>query len=753
MNYRNKQKLSHCKRSATFLRSSAVFVLLMLCVVGCFDNNPYPSEDIEQKTFFYNFTQEPDTLDPAKAYSSDLLLFIEQIYEPTLQFHYLKRPSELEALTAETVPEAIRYDKDGNKLDLDAPHENIDKVVYRIKLKKGILYQDHPAFSVDKQGKHIWHLGSHESFAINGKHPDELFSLPRSKDAVKHTRELNAADYIYQFKRMADPKNECPIVDLLSTHVKGFKDLAKKIESDHDKLKLSKANKILISNEQDDSPTLTKKETYFIDYSDNAYDIPGLKLIDDYTFEVVLNKPYPQFRYWMAMAFFSPVPWEVDRFYLQNASQEKNLSIKRFPVGTGPYKIVENTGNFRIVLERNKNFRKAYYPTVGEESAKASDKKKGLLDAAGKQVPFIDRAVFTLEKENMPRWNKFRQGYYDLLEPHQLGSDQFDSAVNITADGAEASPDMAARDIRLLQGKRPYVRYFAFNMKDKVVGGYTEQQIKLRQAISIAFNVQDQIDIHASGNGVVQHGPLPEGIFGYRPDEAGMNKVLNKWDPKKRQAVKLEIAKAKKLMVEAGYANGIDPKTGKRLEIKYNIPDTAGSKTLANFVKKQFSLIDIGIEIIQYTQNKWKEELKTGNYQLIWYGWFADYPDPENFLFLLYGPNSSIDNGGANYANYNSPEYNKMFKQIETMPNSPKRLEIIDKMQALVQKDCPWIFGYNPITFTMHQGWLKNYKPKFIGGGYMKYWDIDPKMRKIHLKKNNKPVTWPVWITLGSPCI
>ena len=76
----------------------------------------------------------------------------------------------------------------------------------------------------------------------------------------------------------------------------------------------------------------------------------GVKKIDRYTFSIVLNKQYPQFIYWLAMPFFSPMPWEADLFYGQKSLQKKNITLNWFPVGTGPFRLIENNPNLRMVF-------------------------------------------------------------------------------------------------------------------------------------------------------------------------------------------------------------------------------------------------------------------------------------------------------------------------------------------------------------------------------------------------------------------
>jgi hypothetical protein len=80
------------------------------------------------------------------------------------------------------------------------------------------------------------------------------------------------------------------------------------------------------------------------------------------------------------------------------------------------------------VLERNPNYRGETYPCEGE----AGDREAGLLADCGKTLPFIDKVVFTREKEQIPYWNKFLQGYYDASG---ISSDSFDQAVQVASGG------------------------------------------------------------------------------------------------------------------------------------------------------------------------------------------------------------------------------------------------------------------------------------------------------------------------------
>jgi len=143
--------------------------------------------------------------------------------------------------------------------------------------------------------------------------------------------------------------------------------------------------------------------------------------------------------------------------------------------------------------------------------------------------------------------------------------------------------------------------------------------------------------------------------------------------------------------------------------------------------------------------------MESGHAQIFFWGWFADYPDPENFLFLLYGPNSRVGSGGSgvNSSNYNNPEYNKLFNQMKVMPDSPQRLEIIRQMVAIYHRDVPWASGFHPSSFVLGNAWTKNYKAHGMSQVTLKYHNIDIGLRAQKRREWNRPVFWPLWLCAG----
>ncbi len=670
-------------------------------------NSPYPPAQDKRNIHYASFSERPKHLDPAVSYSSNEYQIIGQIYEPPLQYHFLKRPYELVPLTAQKVPEAEYYDATGQRLGPDAAVEQIARVHYRIEIQPGIQYQPHPAFVKDARDTYLYH---HLGKAMLGQ-LNQLADFEKTA-----SRELVAEDYVYQIKRMAHPGVHSPLAGLMTQYIAGLRELAEQLRQ------------------------LEANDENWIDL--RSYTLPGARVLDRYSYELVLKKKYPQFIYWLSMSFFAPMPWEADRFYSQPGLAKRNISLDWYPVGTGPYMLIENNPNRRMVLQRNPNFRAERYPSEGatEDAALRVD--------AGKKMPFIDTAIYSLEKEAIPEWNKFLQGYYDTSG---IISDSFDQAIQFDLNNnPELTEQMRSRQLKLLTAVTLSTYYLGFNMEDEVIGGYDTRSRLLRRAISIAVDYEEYIQIFANGRGISAQGPLPPGIFGHRPvtDASGVNPYVYRWE--QGRAVRRSIAEARALLDEAGYTGGRNQDTGNPLILYL---DTAasdpGSKAVFDWFRKQFAKLDINLVIRSTDYNRFQEKMRNGTGQLFMWGWNADYPDPENFLFLLYGPNAKVLRQGENASNYQNPEYDELFVQMSSMENGPQRQAVIDAMLDMVRRDAPWLWGMHPVAYSLHHVWYSNARPNLMANNTLKYKRIDPVERSRLRREWNRAHWEPVALVLA----
>jgi ABC-type transport system substrate-binding protein len=662
-------------------------------------NNPYTDIDDARSVLYSAFSEQPKHLDPVVAYSEDEYRFIAQIYEPPFQYHYLKRPYQLVPLTTTQLPRIDYLDAQGHKLSSTVDDKQIAFTDYTIDLQHGIYYQPHPALAKDNNGNYLYHhLSTTELSKIN-----TLTDFPHTG-----TRELTAEDYVYQIKRLAHPKNQSPIAEIMKQYIVGFAEFSKQVAN---------------------SPKSA------ID----KFTLSGVTSENRYQYHIQIKGKYPQFKFWLAMYFFAPMPWEALAFYEQKGLKDKNITLDWFPLGTGAYLLDENNPNKRMVLRKNPNFHYETYPTEGE----AGDEKLGLLKDAGKKLPFIDKEIYILEKETIPYWNKFLQGYYDASG---IASDSFDQAVQISGTGdAVVTPSMQKKGIKLETSVATSIYYFGFNMLDATVGGYSEQARKLRLAISIAIDYEEYISIFMNGRAIAAQGVLPPGIYGFAEGITGINTyIYNNLGQRKA------IEGARQLLTEAGYANGINPKTGEALTLSFDTTAiSVDDRPRMNWYRKQLEKLGINLAIRPTDYNRFQEKIRTGNAQLFVWGWNADYPDPENFFFLLYGGNSKVKYGGENAVNYQNPEFDRLFEQMRSMDDSPERYQLIQQMQEIVRHDAPWVFGLHPKNFVLSHSWYQNIKPNLMANNQLKYLRIDPQQRLHKRSAWNHAIFWPLWIMLG----
>lgn len=667
-------------------------------------NNPHKTES-RQATQYSAITGSPKTLDPARAYSADEIEIISQIYEPILQYHYLKEPYRLEPLTAVAFPVVTYVDENGQSVDENTQDRPVAYSIYAIEIKPGIYYQPHPAFAKSADGNYLYHHLT----------PRQIATVDSIDDfKATGTRELTADDYVYEIKRIASPEVQSSIFGIMNKYIVGLDELSKSLQA-------------VLKAAQKDS---------FLDL--RKYNLQGVKVIDRYHYQIKIRGKYPQFKYWLAMTFFCPIPWEAEAFYSQPGLKEHDITLEWYPVGTGPYMLVENNPNKQMVLLANPNFHHEYYPIEGAKG----DEEKGYLVDAGKSLPFIEKVIFVLDKESIPRWNKFLQGYYDKSG---VGEDSFDQAIKIDKNGqALLSEEMRQKGIKLQTTIEPGIFYLGFNMKDPVVGGYSEDRQKLRQAIAIALDYEEYIAIFMNGRGIPAQGPIPPGIFGYVKGEAGLNPYVYDWINGKPKRKSLAIAK--KLLVEAGYQNGVDPKTGKALILNYDVPGTGNpdDKATYDWFRKQFAKIGIQLNIRATLYNRFQDRVREGKVQMFSWGWMADYPDPENFLFLLYGPNGKVEHDGENATNYNNSVADKLYEEIRLMPDGPKRQEKMNEFLATVRKDSPWVWGFHPITFTLSHRWNRSGKINAMARNTLKYGRINVALREKMRKQWNRPILLPL---------
>ena len=552
----------------------------------------------------------------------------------------------------------------------DMPEVSGDLLTYTFRLRKGVKYRRNPCFGLQAN------------------------DTPR-------TRTVRAEDFVLAFKRIADYHINAELsLAFVEERIAGLHDYRQKTRT-YDKGDFSR------------------------------YDLPveGLRALDEHTFQIRLAAPFPQLLYVLAINVYAPVPREMVDYWLATRDDGRGgrqpLPIKqrdpeirdfRATVGTGAYYFQKFVDGGDIIVRRNEDYREAYYPQppdlakldeVSRRNAE-EDIAAGFYQDAGKRVPFIDAEVSTYVPETNPMWMLFlskqtdaaaipREVYEQVISPSQELTDQW-----------------AGMGIRLYKYSDPTIYWLVFNNQDPVLGASRS----LRQALCLAYNVEDFIRVLRNGRAIRAVNTVPSGFEAH--DEAG-DSPYARFD---LQAARAKLQDARKELTDAG----VIPPGGDIPPLTLYLGDTGEEgRKQGEFAQGQFRQIGVQLNVELVDWPTLQEKVQNKQCQLYAMGWGADYPDPENFLQLYYGPNIAR---GTNNCNYSNPRFDRLYAQAAVMLPSPQRTALCVQMIRLLNEDCPVLLETEPIRMVLVHDWIKNVKPHPIGYGFFKYRRIDADLRR-----------------------
>jgi len=517
------------------------------------------------------------------------------IFEPPYGFDYLARPYKRVPRTASAMPEIT----DGGR-------------VWVIHIKPGLYFADDPAFKGKK-------------------------------------RELTAADYVYSWKRLLDPRMRSPFAWYLQGKIVGA-----------------------------DAVMDAARKTNRFDYD---APIPGLRALDRYTIRLELKEPD-----YILMGYLCSSPMAAVAREVVEAYGDANGWVMANPVGTGPYRLKSWRRGVQIVLEANPNFRVEKFPDKGDAG---DDRIIG--EMKGKTLPQIGRIEISIIEESNPRLLAFDSNALDFVNVPS------DLADRVLEPSGKLRPEYAARGVRVERLTQPSLRWTYFNMEDPVVGGYTKDRIALRRAIAMAFNVPDLVRVIYQGQAEPATQLVPPGMPGY--------------DPKLDVSVHFDLAGAKALLDKFGYVDRDgdgwrDRPDGKPLVLSMGSATSGRDRDLDEIWARSMKALGVRIEFVK---QKWPDLLKmgkAGQLQMWNLGWINAYAEGDAFVQLLFSDNI----GQTNYSRFHLAEYDALYRKSRTLPDGPERNRLYRRMSEIESAYTPWVLNVFTVESTLVQPWLKGYK-------------------------------------------
>ncbi|MEJ6007075.1 ABC transporter substrate-binding protein [Paucibacter sp. AS339] len=570
------------------------------------------------KVLRYAFQIAETGFDPAQISDTYSRIITSHVFEALYHYDYLAEPIKVKPLTAAGMPEV-----------------SADFKTWTVRIKPGIFFTDDPAF----KGK---------------------------------PRELVAEDYVYSYKRFADPASKSPTW----TTVGDFG--------------------LIGLNELREQALKTKKPFNY------EQPIEGLRALDRYTLQFKLKESRPRFIYGLAQSDrFGAVAREVMEAYADRTMEH--------PVGTGPFVLKDWRRSSRMVLEKNTAYRERYY-----EAEPAADDAEGqalLARFKDRRIPMIDRVEIAIIEESQPRWLSFVGGEHDLLDrvPPEF--------VNVALPKGKLAPNLAKRGFQLFRVMGAESAFTFFNLEDKTLGGYSEDKVALRRALSLALNIEREINGVRRGQAVPAQSMIPPHTSGY---DAAYKSANSDFD----------IPRAKALLDLYGYVDKDgdgwrDMPDGSPLVIEVATQPDALSRQYDELWQRNFGSVNIRTK---FFHGKWPEQLKqarAGKLMLWMLADSANSPDGLDQMLRLYSP--AI--GARNYARFKSAEFDKIYEQLQVMPDSPEREALFQQAKRIVAAYVPEKTHVHRIINDMSQAWVIGYRRPLFSNDFWQFIDVDNSLK------------------------
>ncbi len=538
------------------------------------------------------------------------------IFEPLLGFDPIAMPVKLVPLTAEAMPEP-----------------SADFRTWTVRLKRGILFADDPAFK-------------------------------------GQPRELVAADYVFSFKRIYDPALKSPSYSPLN-------------------------DEGIVGLDAVRQRALAAKAPF-----DYRAEVEGLRALDRYTIQFKLVAPRPRFTTTLANQHYAALAHEVVQAYGDD--------IMAHPVGTGPYRLKLWRRTSRIVLDKNPTFREMRYagePAPGDAEGQAWAKRFN-----GRRLPLNDGVEIAIVEESQPRWLSFLNGDADFARvPPELSI--------IAAPNGKIAPNLARQGITLQRYINPDVALSYFNMEDPVVGGYTPEQVALRRAVSLSYDIDKEIRIIRRGQAIPAQAPMVPGTYGYDPALRTENSEH-------------DVGRANALLDIYGY---VDRNGDGWRERPDGSPLVITMRSQPEQIYRQYnenwlsSFNAIGVRI-QFETTQFAESLKAaraGKLQMWFLGRTASDPDSQSGLEGMYGPSS----GQSNLARFKSPEFDAIYRRMLDLPDGPERLSLFWKASEILVAYMPYRIHVHRIYNDFARPWIAGYRQPLFREQAWQFIEVDGERR------------------------
>ena len=380
----------------------------------------------------------------------------------------------------------------------------------------------------------------------------------------------------------------------------------------------------------------------------------GFTALNDTTFQLKLIRPFHPILGILSMQYCSVVPHE--------AIEKYGTAFRSNPCGTGPFRFTRWEEGQVLLLAKNENYFEH--------------------DSVGNRLPYLDGIKVSFLDNKATEFLEFTQGRLDFINDIDAS---FKDEV-LTKKG-ELRKEWKGR---VVLSKHSFLNTESLGIladtTNELVKNHPLKIKAVRQAINYGFDRQKMIMYLRNSLGTpAESGFVPAGLPSYDSSEV--------------KGYYYDVAKARQLLKEAGFADG------KGLpEIKLlTIPVYA---ELGSFVAKQ--LEDIGVKVqVEVVQKSLLLEQTAKSQALFFRGsWMADYPDAENYLSVFYGKNPAP----PNYTRYKNAAFDKLYEKALLEENDSIRYHMYRQMDKMIVADAPIVPLWYDMVIRLIHPYVKDFR-------------------------------------------
>ena len=486
-------------------------------------------------------------------------------------------------------------------------------------------------------------------------------------------RELTASDYAYSLKRFADPGHKSPAWgEIEQSGIIGLSALREQAQ----------------------------KQKKGFDYD---REIEGLRVLDRYTLQIKLDAPRPRFAAVMAIGdLYGAVAREVVEYY--------GDKIMQHPVGTGPFKLAAWRRSSLITLERNPTYRERYYDA--EPNPDDAEGQALLARFKGRRLPMVDRVEVAVIEEEQPRWLAFLGGQHDVIE---RVAQEF---INIAYPKGHVAPNLARKGIAAQRIIVPDQTYEFWNMDNATVGGYTPEKVALRRALSLAVNVEREIQLVRRGQAIRAQAPITPHTSGY---DASFKSEMSEYNPIKAKAL-LDLYG----FVDRDGDGWRDMPDGSPLVIERATTPDSTQRALEEILTKDYTAI--GIKMVLKTA-KWPENLKAARAGKLMSWSLAALGDKADGIDSLARFHSG-QVGEQNMARFINADFDRIYAELLGLPDGPQREALFQEAKRIAVAYMPYKMHVHRMHTDMYYPWVIGYRRPVFWGNWWEYVDIDNTLKR-----------------------